>query len=87
MGHVRLSLMVSYDCRIMVRSTPRNDRDEMSTLASSLRVGAAQWRNRLRHLPNLYSVGVWLVASLIAVFFALLVRDSAVIDGALPTAR
>ena len=32
-------------------------------------------------MPSLYSIGVWLGATLIAVFFALLLRDSAIIDG------
>ena len=32
-------------------------------------------------MPSLYSIGVWLGATLITLFFALLLRDSAVIDG------
>ena len=32
-------------------------------------------------MPSLYSIGVWLGATLITVFFALLLRDSAIIDG------
>jgi hypothetical protein len=33
-------------------------------------------------LPRLYSIGVWLVATLIALFFSLLLRDSSFVDGA-----
>ena len=32
-------------------------------------------------MPSLGSIGVWLGATLITLFFALLLRDSAVIDG------
>ena len=52
----------------------------MSTLASNLRVAAPG--TSASGIPNLYSIGVWLGATLITVFFALLLRDSAIIDGA-----
>ena len=51
----------------------------MSTLVSKLDVTAPSASPR--GLPSLYSIGVWLVATLITVFFALLLRDSAVIEG------
>ena len=57
----------------------------MSTLASSLRVDAT--KGSASGLPSLYSIAVWLGATLITLFFALLLRDSAVIEGALPAAH
>ena len=52
----------------------------MSTLASKIGVPSPSAPSRA--LPDLYSIGVWLSATSITIFFALLLRDSAVIDGA-----
>ena len=52
----------------------------MTTLSSELGTPATPVA-RGRSLPHLWSVLIWLVATLIAVFFAVILRDSTVVDG------